>query len=58
MMVLQSFFGEHQVWSVTIFTIALTLNGAVAGGFMANGLDIAPNFSGNYTTWYNCAAKL
>lgn len=36
------------MWSVMIFTIALTLNGAVTGGYLGNGLDIAPNFSGIY----------
>ncbi|XP_076654756.1 putative inorganic phosphate cotransporter [Halictus rubicundus] len=32
--------------SVAIFTIALTINGAVTAGYLGNGLDIAPNFSG------------
>lgn len=46
MMILQYFFGYDKIWSVTIFTIALTLNGAVTAGYLGNGLDIAPNFSG------------
>ncbi|CAO1339479.1 unnamed protein product [Diamesa hyperborea] len=46
MMILQVFFGHSQTWSVLIFTIALTLNGAVTAGYLGNGLDIAPNFSG------------
>ncbi|XP_050535846.1 sialin [Daktulosphaira vitifoliae] len=46
LMILQSNFGESQVWSVIIFTLALTVNGAVTGGYLGNGLDIAPNFSG------------
>ncbi|VVC33105.1 Major facilitator superfamily,Major facilitator superfamily domain [Cinara cedri] len=46
LMILQAYFGENAVWSVVIFTIALTLNGAVTGGYLGNGLDIAPNFSG------------
>lgn len=46
MMILQVFFGHSQTWSVVIFTIALTLNGAVTAGYLGNGLDIAPNFSG------------
>lgn len=45
-MILQSYFGKNHVWSVVIFTVALTLNGAVTGGYLGNGLDIAPNFSG------------
>ena len=45
-MILQYFFGYDKIWSVTIFTIALTLNGAVTAGYLGNGLDIAPNFSG------------
>lgn len=47
-MILQAYFGENAVWSVIIFTAALTLNGAVTGGYLGNGLDIAPNFSGIY----------
>jgi ACS family sodium-dependent inorganic phosphate cotransporter len=46
LMIMQAYFGDNQVWSVMIFTIALTLNGAVTGGYLGNGLDIAPNFSG------------
>lgn len=40
------FFGHSRVWAITIFTVALTLNGAVTAGYLGNGLDIAPNFSG------------
>ena len=46
MFILLIFFGYDKVWAVTIFTIALTLNGAVTAGYLGNGLDIAPNFSG------------
>lgn len=46
MFILLIFFGHDQTWAVTIFTIALTLNGAVTAGYLGNGLDIAPNFSG------------
>ncbi|CAH1715815.1 unnamed protein product [Aphis gossypii] len=46
LMILQVYLGDNQVWSVIIFTIALTMNGAVTGGYLGNGLDIAPNFSG------------
>lgn len=48
-MIVQAYFGDNKVWSVLIFTAALTLNGAVTGGYLGNGLDIAPNFSGIYT---------
>ena len=48
LMIVQVYFGNNQVWSVLIFTAALTLNGAVTGGYLGNGLDIAPNFSGIY----------
>lgn len=44
--ILQVFVGHDRGWSVAIFTIALTLNGAVTAGYLGNGLDIAPNFSG------------
>lgn len=46
MMILQVYFGESQMWSVLIFTISMSLNGVVTGGYLGNGLDIAPNFSG------------
>lgn len=45
-MILQVFVGQNRNWAVAIFTIALTLNGAVTAGYLGNGLDIAPNFSG------------
>lgn len=46
LMIFQIFFGHDRVFSVTIITIALTLNGGVTAGYLSNGLDIAPNFSG------------
>lgn len=46
LMVAQVFLGCDRVSSVGIFTIALTVNGAVTAGYLGNGLDIAPNFSG------------
>lgn len=46
LMIAQIFFGFNRTWSVTIFTLQLFLNGAVTAGYLGNGLDIAPNFSG------------
>ncbi|CAG4944311.1 unnamed protein product [Parnassius apollo] len=46
LMVVQAFLGHDRVWSIAIFTLALTINGAVTAGYLGNGLDIAPNFSG------------
>lgn len=46
LMILQIFFGYDRTWSVIIFTTQLFLNGAVTAGYLGNGLDIAPNFSG------------
>lgn len=46
MMTLQALFGESAALSITILTSAMLFNGAVTGGYLANGLDIAPNFSG------------
>ncbi|KAI4457067.1 solute carrier family 17 [Holotrichia oblita] len=45
-MIVQAFFGYDATISVTIFTGSLFFNGAVTAGYLANGLDIAPNFSG------------
>ncbi|CAF4928649.1 unnamed protein product [Pieris macdunnoughi] len=46
LMIAQAFFGHDRIWSIAIFTLALTINGAVTAGYLGNGLDIAPNFSG------------
>lgn len=46
LMTLQVYTGEDPLFAVTIFTLALTFNGAVTAGYLGNGLDIAPNFSG------------
>lgn len=45
-MVAQVYLGYSTFWTVSIFTFALTLNGAVTAGYLGNGLDIAPNYSG------------
>ncbi|XP_055387267.1 sialin [Condylostylus longicornis] len=46
LMILQAFYGKTAVWSITIFTLTLFTHGAVTAGYLGNGLDIAPNFSG------------
>lgn len=46
LMIAQMYYGLNQTASVTIFTLQLFLNGAVTAGYLGNGLDIAPNFSG------------
>jgi len=46
LMVFQAIYGEDPAFSVSIFTISLFFNGAVTAGYLSNGLDIAPNFSG------------
>ena len=46
LMIVQANFGNDPATSVAIFTLSLTLNGAVTAGYLGNGLDIAPNFSG------------
>ncbi|XP_066584108.1 putative inorganic phosphate cotransporter [Prorops nasuta] len=46
LMIVQAYFGHDRVTSVIIFTVALTINGGVTAGYLGNGLDIAPNFSG------------
>lgn len=46
LMIAQVFVGYDRTWSVIIFTSQLFLNGAVTAGYLGNGLDIAPNFSG------------
>ncbi|GBP80455.1 Putative inorganic phosphate cotransporter [Eumeta japonica] len=57
-MVALSFLGHDRVWSVAIFTGALTVNGAVTPGYLANGLDIAPNFSGTIFGMANTLSSL
>lgn len=46
LMIIQVYMGENRSWAVGIFTLSLFLNGAVTAGYLGNGLDIAPNFSG------------
>lgn len=46
LMIAQASLGDDRVWSIAMFTSALTINGAVTAGYLGNGLDIAPNFSG------------
>lgn len=46
LMVVQAYYGCDRAASVAIFTVALTINGGVTAGYLGNGLDIAPNFSG------------
>ncbi|XP_060662679.1 sialin [Drosophila nasuta] len=46
LMTAQVFLGMDPTWSVTLFTLALFAHGAVTAGYLGNGLDIAPNFSG------------
>lgn len=57
-MILQANFGCDRVISVVIFTIALTINGAVTAGYLGNGLDIAPNFSGTIFGLANTLSSL
>lgn len=40
------FYGDIPVLAVALLTASLFCNGAVTGGYLTNGLDIAPNFSG------------
>lgn len=58
MFILLIFFGYDKYWAVAIFTIALTLNGAVTAGYLGNGLDIAPNFSGTIFGMANTLSSL
>lgn len=45
-MMFQAYYGCNRTASVAMFTAALTINGGVTAGYLGNGLDIAPNFSG------------
>lgn len=58
LMIGQMFMGCDRLASVTFFTIALTVNGAVCGGYLGNGLDIAPNFSGTIFGMANTLSSL
>lgn len=57
-MMVQAQYGNDRVTSVAIFTIALTINGAVTAGYLGNGLDIAPNFSGTIFGMANTLSSL
>lgn len=53
LMILQVIWGYNPTLSVFIFTASLFCNGAVTAGYLANGLDIAPNFSGTIMGFAN-----
>lgn len=57
-MLIQVYEGHDRVISIAIFTIALTINGAVTAGYLSNGLDIAPNFSGTIFGMANTLSSL
>lgn len=58
MFILLIFFGYNKYWAVAIFTVALTLNGAVTAGYLGNGLDIGPNFSGTIFGMANTGSSI
>lgn len=58
LMIIQAQFGCDRITSVVIFTVGLTINGAVSGGYLGNGLDIAPNFSGTIFGMANTLSSL
>ncbi|XP_043579089.1 putative inorganic phosphate cotransporter isoform X2 [Bombus pyrosoma] len=58
LMIVQANYGNDRITSVSIFTIALTINGAVTAGYLGNSLDIAPNFSGTIFGMMNTLGSL
>ncbi|KAG4066879.1 hypothetical protein HA402_012946 [Bradysia odoriphaga] len=58
LMILQVFFGMDRTFAVIIFTLQLLFNGAVTAGYLGNGLDIAPNFSGTIFGLANTLSSL
>lgn len=46
LMAIQATAKKNPVVSLCVFTLSLFFNGAVTAGYLSNGLDIAPNFSG------------
>lgn len=57
-MLLQVYLGHDRIASIAIFTLALTINGAVTAGYLSNGLDIAPNYSGTIFGLANTLSSL
>lgn len=57
-MIVLANWGCDRTTSVAIFTAALTVNGAVVAGYLGNGLDIAPNFSGTIFGLANTLSSL
>ncbi|XP_046588887.1 sialin isoform X2 [Neodiprion lecontei] len=58
LMIVQALMGCDRITSVAIFTVALTINGGVTAGYLGNGLDIAPNFSGTIFGLANTLSSL
>lgn len=58
LMIIQAIWGENAPLSITVFTASLFFNGAVTAGYLSNGLDIAPNFSGTIFGLANTLSSL
>lgn len=58
LMIAQIFYGMDRTFAVVIFTLQLLFNGAVTAGYLGNGLDIAPNFSGTIFGMANTLSSL
>ncbi|CAH1115962.1 unnamed protein product [Phaedon cochleariae] len=58
MMIIQAIWGRNVGLSVAVFTGGLFFNGAVTAGYLSNGLDIAPNFSGTIFGLANTLSSL
>lgn len=58
LMIAQVFFGMDRIFAVVLFTLQLLFNGAVTAGYLGNGLDIAPNFSGTIFGMANTLSSL
>ncbi|EEB14003.1 sialin, putative [Pediculus humanus corporis] len=58
LMIIQVYFGYDKIASIVIFTLALTVNGGVTAGYLSNGLDIAPNYSGTIFGLANTLSSL
>lgn len=51
-------FGQNRTLAVVFMTIGVTCMGGMYSGFLANHIDIAPNFAGTLVALTNCFATI
>lgn len=57
LVVILTFIGDYVNLSVAVFTLAVSMLGALSTGYYQNPIDIAPNFAGTYAQKFLILSK-